>query len=218
VLADTGSFTAAAERIGVSKAAMSEHIRELERAAGMALVRRTTRSVRLTEAGEQLVGATQGAFEQIERGLADIRELADTPRGLLRITAPVALGRQQIAPLVPVFLRRHPEVRIALELSERLSSLAQEGFDLAIRQAATVPETHVARDAEGWLRTEAGDRGRLIGAGAFRGRPPLDTRRRTFIVEKRRRNAGPPAGAGPAAGASAGCTQLSRRSSPSSAG
>ena len=56
VLAGTGSFTAAAERIGVSKAAMSEHIRELEHAAGVALVRRTTRSVRLTEAGEQLVG------------------------------------------------------------------------------------------------------------------------------------------------------------------
>ena len=132
VLAGTGSFTAAAERIGVSKAAMSEHIRELEHAAGVALV-----------------GATRGAFEQIERGLADIRELADTPRGLLRITAPVALGRQQIAPLVPVFLRRHSEVRNALERSERLSSLAQEGFDLAIRQAATAPETHVA-----WLLCE----------------------------------------------------------------
>lgn len=149
VLADTGSYTAAAERIGVSKAAMSEHIRELEHAAGVALVRRTTRSVRLTEAGEQLVGATRGAFEQIERGLADVRELAETPRGLLRITAPVALGRQQIAPLVPAFLHRHPEVRIALELSERLSLLAQEGFDLAIRQAATVPDTHVA-----WLLCE----------------------------------------------------------------
>jgi DNA-binding transcriptional LysR family regulator len=160
VLADAGSYTAAAERLGVSKAAMSERIRELERAAGVPLVSRTTRSVRLTKAGEQLVGATRGAFEQIERGLADIREFAETPRGLLRVTAPVALGRQQIAPLVPAFLHRHPEVRLVLELSERLSALAQEGFDLAIRQAATVPDTHIA-----WLL--CGTRPLLVASPAY---------------------------------------------------
>ncbi len=144
VLGMLGSYTAAARRLGLSKAAMSQRITELERAAGVALVQRTTRSVRLTEAGQQLVDTTRGAFESIGTAFAGIRDLAATPRGLLRVTAPVALARQQLLPCLPAFLRAHPEVRIELDLSDRLVSLAQEGFDLAIRHTATPPETHVA--------------------------------------------------------------------------
>ncbi|MEW6706353.1 MAG: LysR family transcriptional regulator [Pseudomonadota bacterium] len=144
VLGQQGSYTAAAQRLGVSKASMSQRIAELERAAGVPLVRRTTRSVRLTEAGQQLVDATQGAFEQIARSFEGVKDLAAAPRGLLRVTAPVALARQQIVPRLPAFLRAHPQVRIELELSDRISSLAQEGFDLAIRHSAAVPDTHVA--------------------------------------------------------------------------
>ena len=144
VLADTGSYTAAAQRLAVSKAAMSQRISELEAAAGVPLVRRTTRSVRLTEAGQSLVDSTRGAFAQIERSFAGVRDLAETPQGLLRVTVAVALGRQHIAPLVAGFLRAYPDLRIELDLSERLSSLVQDGFDLAIRHVATVPETHVA--------------------------------------------------------------------------
>lgn len=144
MLASAGSFTAAAQRLGVSKAAMSQRIAALEQAAGMPLVRRTTRSMRLTEAGQQLVDATRSAFEQIERSLANAKDLAQAPRGLLRVTAPVALGRQQIVPRVAEFLRQCPDVRIELELADRLVSLAQDGFDVAIRHADAVPETHVA--------------------------------------------------------------------------
>ena len=144
VLGQQGSYTAAAQRLGVSKAAMSQRIVELERAAGVPLVRRTTRSVRLTEAGQQLVDATQGAFEQIARSFAGVKDLAATPRGLLRVTAPVAFARQQLVPRLHDFFKAHPEVRVELELSDRLSALAQEGFDLAIRHSASVPDTHVA--------------------------------------------------------------------------
>ena len=144
VLAETGSYTAAALRLAVSKAAMSQRIGELEAAAGVPLVRRTTRSVRLTAAGQSLVDSTRGAFEQIERSFAGVRDLADAPSGLLRVTVATALGRQHIAPLVAGFLRTYPELRIELDLSERLSSLVQDGFDLAIRHVASVPETHVA--------------------------------------------------------------------------
>ena len=144
VLGTLGSFTAAAQRLGVSKAAMSQRIAELERAAGVPLVLRTTRSVRLTEAGQQLADATGSAFAQISTAFAGIKDLAATPRGRLRVTAPVALARQQIVPLLPAFLRGHPEVRIELELSDRLVPLAQEGFDLAIRHSPAAPETHVA--------------------------------------------------------------------------
>ena len=144
VLSQQGSFTAAAERLGVSKAAMSQRVAELERVAGVALVRRTTRSVRLTEAGQRLVDDTRGAFEQIAQSFAQVRDLAGTPRGLVRVTAPVAFARQQLVPLLADFLRQYPEVRIELDLSDRLASLATEGFDLAIRHSATAPDTHVA--------------------------------------------------------------------------
>lgn len=144
VLSEQGSYTAAAARLGVSKAAMSQRIAELERVAGVALVQRTTRSVRLTEAGQRLVEQTRAAFEQISQSFAQVRDLAEAPQGLLRVTAPVALARQQIVPLLPEFLRQYPQVRIELNLSDRLSSLATEGFDLAIRHTAHPPDTHVA--------------------------------------------------------------------------
>jgi DNA-binding transcriptional LysR family regulator len=144
VLGQHGSYTAAAARLNVSKAAMSQHIAELERAAGVALVRRTTRSVRLTEAGQRLVDETRAPFERIAHSFAGVRDLAGVPRGLLRVTAPVALARQQLVPRLAAFLQANPEVRLQLELSDRLSSLATEGFDLAIRHSASVPDTHVA--------------------------------------------------------------------------
>ena len=144
VLAQQGSFTAAALRLGVSKAAMSQRIAELERAAGAPLVQRTTRSVRLTEAGQRLVEDMRGPFEQIAHSFAGVRDLAGVPRGLVRVTAPVAFARQQLVPRLAEFLRAQPEVRIELDLSDRLSSLAMEGFDLAIRHTAAPPDTHVA--------------------------------------------------------------------------
>lgn len=144
VLSKMGSFTATAHRLGISKAAMSQRIAELERAAGVPLVRRTTRSVRLTEAGQTLVDRTGEAFETIEAGFTQVRDSGGGPRGLLRVTAPVALGRQRIVPLLPDFLREYPDLRIELDLSDRLASLSLEGFDLAIRHTSSAPETHVA--------------------------------------------------------------------------
>jgi DNA-binding transcriptional LysR family regulator len=144
VLAEQGSYTAAASRLGVSKAAMSQRISELERAAGISLVQRTTRSVRLTEAGQRLVEDTKGHYEQIASSFSSVRELAGVARGLIRVTAPVAFARQQLVPQLPAFMRANPEVRVQLDVSDRLASLATEGFDLAIRHSAEPPDTHVA--------------------------------------------------------------------------
>lgn len=144
VIAQTGSFTRAAERLGWSKAAVSQRLAELERAVGLTLVQRTTRSVRLTEAGQHLVDDTAESFAQIARGLHGVQDLAGQPRGLVRVTAPVALGRQQVAPTLEPFLRRHPQVRIELELSDQLANLAHEGFDLAVRHTTAPPDNHVA--------------------------------------------------------------------------
>ncbi len=144
MLAEQGTYTAAAARLGVSKAAMSQRISELERAAGISLVQRTTRSVRLTEAGQQLVDATRGQYAQIAASFAQVRELSGVPRGQVRVTAPVAFARQQLVPKLPEFLSANPAVRVQLEVSDRIVSLATEGFDLAIRHSAEPPDTHVA--------------------------------------------------------------------------
>jgi DNA-binding transcriptional LysR family regulator len=113
VLAEQGSFTRAAERLDVSKAAMSQKIKEIEMLAGVPLVQRTTRSVRLTDAGLRLV-------EELRQPFA------------------------QLVPRITGFLRANPEVRVQLEVSDRLVSLTTEGFDLAIRHSDSLPDTHVA--------------------------------------------------------------------------
>ena len=144
VLAETKSFTETARRLGTSKASVSTRISELERAAGVLLVRRTTRSVGLTEAGQQLVNDMQPAFNRISESYTAVRDLVGTPRGLVRVTAPVALGRQHLAPCVASFLMHYPDIHIELELTDRFVNLATEGFDLAIRHTNTPPDTHVA--------------------------------------------------------------------------
>ena len=143
-VARLGSFTKAAQRLGLSKAAVSQRVADLERHLDQQLVQRTTRSVRLSEAGSRLVEQAEPGLALLSRSLSEARDAAGAPRGLLRVTAPVALGRQHVAPALPAFFERYPELRIELDLSDRLVPLAQEGFDLAIRHTSAPPETHVA--------------------------------------------------------------------------
>jgi DNA-binding transcriptional LysR family regulator len=145
IIAQTRNLTQAARRLGISKASVSTRLRDLEKVVGMSLVRRTPRSVILTAAAMQLVEDMQSSFARIEQSFAQAQDLAGKPRGIVRITAPVALGRQRIAPTVPEFLRRFPEIRLELDLSDRFVNLAQEGFDLAVRHARSIPETYIAR-------------------------------------------------------------------------
>ena len=144
LLAQSASFTQVALRLGLSKAAVSQRITELERAVGQTLVQRTTRSVRLTEAGQRLVEQTAESFAHIARSVGEARDLATQPRGLVRVTAPVALGRQHVAPQIEAFLREHPDVRVELDLSDRRVTLPHEGFDLAVRHTSAPPDNHVA--------------------------------------------------------------------------
>ncbi len=144
VIAQTGSFTQAAQRLGLSKAAVSQRVAELERSVGVTLAQRTTRSVRLTDAGQRLVDNTTESFAHIARSLGSARDLADQPRGVVRLTAPVALGRQQIAPSLDAFFKRYPDIRVELALSDEVVNLAQEGFDLAVRHTSAAPDNHVA--------------------------------------------------------------------------
>ena len=144
VLADTRSFAKAAERLGISRSSASMRIAALEKAAGVPLVRRSTRQVTLTEAGQQLVAEVAPAFSRITSSFHAVHDLTGTPRGTLRVTAPVALGRQHISPSLGAFLSRYPEIRLELELTDRLVNLSHEGFDLAIRHARHIPDNYVA--------------------------------------------------------------------------
>ncbi|BFT62925.1 LysR substrate-binding domain-containing protein [Pseudomonas moorei] len=144
ILAEQGTYTATAIRLGVSKSAVSHRIVELEKATGLSLVQRTTRSVRLTDAGNALVRDVRSAYEQIARSFSDVRDSAGVARGLLRLTAPVAFARQQLVPVLAGFLNEHPEVRVQLDVSDQISSIATEGFDLAVRHSNQIPDTHVA--------------------------------------------------------------------------
>lgn len=172
VLAQTRSFTQTAQRLRVSKASVSMRIGELERLIGVPLVHRTTRAVGLTEAGRQLVADCVPAFERIDAGFTAVKDLSGTPRGIVRVTAPVALGRQHLAPKLGPFLRRFPDVRIQLELTDRLVNLTHEGFDLAVRHTSLAPENYVA-----WPLCET--RSMLVASSAYlrrRGTPthPMD--------------------------------------------
>lgn len=144
VLEEVGSYTAAAARLGVSKSAVSQRISELEKATGQSLVQRTTRSVRLTDAGQTLVREVHGAFEHIAESFSQVRDCAGAIRGVVRLTAPVAFARQQLVPRISGFLALNPEVQVKLDVSDHLSSMSAEGYDLAVRHSYQIPDTHVA--------------------------------------------------------------------------
>lgn len=144
VLAEEKSFTKAADKLEISKAALSLKIKELEQTVGVQLVLRTTRNVRLTNAGEKLVSDLQYPFAQIEQSVIATQDASESLQGLIRMTAPVAFARQQLIPLISQFLTIYPQIRIQLEVSDNIVSLIKEGYDLAIRHSHQLPESCVA--------------------------------------------------------------------------
>lgn len=142
---DAGGFAAAARRLGMTRSAVSKQVARLEEEWGVQLLRRTTRSLSLTEPGRQ-------AYEhasQIPR-LAELAEeaastLSRGPRGRLRLTASVAFGQHCLVPLLPAFRELHPHVEVELHLLDRMVDLVEEGFDVAIRLSERLPEGAVAK-------------------------------------------------------------------------
>lgn len=132
-LVRAGSFTAAAEQLGQTKAMVSQHLARLERELGVTLLVRSTRRMALTEAGarfhadcERILGDAAAAIERVGAH-------RETPRGTLRLTAPVNYGTAVVAPALADFLRRHPGVHAELVLDDGISDLIGGRFDLAIR-------------------------------------------------------------------------------------
>jgi DNA-binding transcriptional LysR family regulator len=129
----SGSFTEAARRLGLSKASVSREVARLERRLGAQLLRRTTRSMSLTEIGETYYAGCQRVAEAADQAERSVGELQAEPRGELRLAAAVTLGQRHIAPLLPAFLARYPKVRLRMDLTDRMVDLVSEKFDLAVR-------------------------------------------------------------------------------------
>jgi DNA-binding transcriptional LysR family regulator len=129
----TGSFTRAARRLGLSKASVSREVARLERRLGAQLLRRTTRSMSLTEIGETFYAGCQRVAEEAEQAERSVGELQAEPRGEIRLATSVSLGQLQIAPRLPAFLARYPKLRLRVDLTDRMVDLVSEKFDLAIR-------------------------------------------------------------------------------------
>ena len=143
--ADAGSFAAAASRLGMSAQMVGKHVAAIEQRLGTRLLNRSTRWQSLTEAGRLYLDGCRRALDEVEAAEARVAAQADTPRGTLRITAPVAFGTMRLVPEATRFLAQYPEVRLQFELTDRRVNLIEEGFDAAIRIGDQPDSTLVSR-------------------------------------------------------------------------
>ncbi|MEM1049805.1 MAG: LysR family transcriptional regulator [Pseudomonadota bacterium] len=130
---ETGGFSSAAHALGASQSFVSQTIRRLEARLGTTLLHRTTRGQRLTPEGERFLGAAQRVIGAVEEAEADWQRAEAQIDGRLRVSAPIAFGLDRVTPLVPDFLKRHPNLSLDLRLTDDHESLIADGIDVAIR-------------------------------------------------------------------------------------
>jgi DNA-binding transcriptional LysR family regulator len=131
-----GSFSAAGRRAGLSPAAVSRQIAALEASLGTQLLNRTSRSLALTEAGREYLARLEPILQDIAAAEAAAAALQATPRGTLRLHSRTMFGMRVVAPLIPAFQARYPELRVELRLAERPARLAEEDVDIDLRIGA----------------------------------------------------------------------------------
>ena len=132
-IVERGSFIAAARALKVPKTTVSRRIDDLEARLGVRLLQRTTRTLSLTEAGQTFHVHCLRILSEINEAEDAIGQLAAAPRGTLTVTAPFAIGASYLARALPAFLRRYPEIRVALVIRNDLVDLVAENIDLAVR-------------------------------------------------------------------------------------
>jgi len=141
---DTGSFTAAAQRLGLAKSNVSRRVARLEDRLGARLLERTTRRQRLTEVGASYHAHVTGAVEQLAEAARSVSELQGDPRGRLRVTAP-GDWNESMGRMVAEFSARYPEIQVEVELTQRRVDLVAEGFDVALRAGQMEDSSLIAR-------------------------------------------------------------------------
>jgi DNA-binding transcriptional LysR family regulator len=142
---ETGSFTAAAARLNVTRGAISQGIKALEDELGVQLLNRTTRQVAATEEGRILHERGKQILADYQETAAMAAHLSDEPRGVLKINAPMSFGTLHLSPALSDFVAAHPQLRVQLSLTDRFVDLIEEGADVALRIGALEDSNLVAR-------------------------------------------------------------------------
>lgn len=130
---DAGSFTKAAEHLGITKAVVSQQVARLEQEVGTTLLMRTTRRLQPTEAGRIFHARCVSILRETEDAFNELAEARTVPKGLLRITAPYDYGTSVVVPIVAAFTDRYPDCKVELNLSDKSVDLIADNMDLAIR-------------------------------------------------------------------------------------
>ncbi|MES2245909.1 MAG: LysR family transcriptional regulator [Pseudomonadota bacterium] len=145
--AAAGSFAGAARQLGLSGAAVSKNIAELEAHLKVRLINRTTRSMSLTEAGAAYVERLARILDDLDEADAALAPVGASPGGVLRVSAPLTFALTCISPHIPAFMARHPNLRLELNLQDTRIDLIGEGYDLAIRGSDRLEDSSlVARE------------------------------------------------------------------------
>ena len=145
--AAAGSFAGAARQLGLSAAAVSKNIAELEAHLKVRLINRTTRSMSLTEAGAAYVERLARILDDLDEADAALAPVGASPGGVLRVSAPLTFALTCISPHIPAFMARHPNLRLELNLQDTRIDLIGEGYDLAIRGSDRLEDSSlVARE------------------------------------------------------------------------
>lgn len=183
--AQTGSFTAAAEQLGVSNRLTSKYVAELEGRLGVRLLQRTTRKVGLTPAGEDLLSRAPALLDDFDDMIGEISEGSRGFAGVIRVSAPVTFGEIWVAGMLDRFGQRNPALSFDLRLNDRHVDLAAEGIDVAFRMGRTDTQSLKARKLGSF-------RSILVASPAYlarRGTPrtPADLTRHDCILDTNRR-------------------------------
>lgn len=144
-VAESGSISAAAIRMALSKSVVSDRLAELERALGTRLLQRTTRRLSLTEDGAAFLVRAQRMLRETEAAMAELAERRGTLAGPLRLSAPVSFGTLHLGPALYPFLAAHPGIELALELEDRFVDVAADGYDAVLRHGPIRDDRPVAR-------------------------------------------------------------------------
>jgi DNA-binding transcriptional LysR family regulator len=143
-VAEARSFRAASERLGVTRSAVSQAIRRLEERMGVALVQRTTRSVRLTEAGERLHQSVRPALDDLGAAMEAVGEMRERPSGMVRLTVSSIAERFLSGSLLAGFLAAYPDIHLDITVTDDEFDIVAEGFDAGVRLGEVIEQDMIA--------------------------------------------------------------------------